>query len=82
MTPLQNALPPGTSRAEVEQYLHAKGVRYQVEYDGNNKPTYEIEVGEEPGDAVCQHWTVYLAMPFNKQDQLEDIHVRKVGDCL
>ena len=81
MTPLERALPLGTSRANVEKYLRAKGVKYQVEYSGNSNPTYEIEIGEEPGDAVCEHWTVYVAMQFNENDQLQDVHVRKVGAC-
>ena len=49
----------GMDRVEVQKYLDSRRVDYHaVKYGGSDADTYEIKIGEEPGNLVCEHWTV------------------------
>jgi hypothetical protein len=79
----QHDLPIGTTRAEVNKYLGARKVDYHlVRYGGSDGDTYEIKIGEEPGNLVCEPWNVYVALEFSSADILRDVHIRKIGTCL
>jgi membrane-associated PAP2 superfamily phosphatase len=83
LAPFQHALPIGTSRVSVEEYLHANGVRYNaVEYGGERNWTYQVKIGEESGSLVCDPWQVYVAMEFDPTNRLKDVRLSKVGTCL
>jgi hypothetical protein len=57
----QRDLHVGADRADVQQYLHSRKVRY----GGNDADTYEIKIGEEPSNSlVCEDWDVYVALEF------------------
>jgi hypothetical protein len=84
IAPLKEALPNGMPMTAVSQYLNSQGITYSaVRYGGQNNLTYEVKVGEEPGDhLVCERWMVYAAIEFSADDKLTDVHLRKVGTCL
>jgi len=83
IAPLKSGLPVGMDRAEVKKYLDSHRVDYHAaRYGGRDEDTYEIKIGEEPGNLVCERWTVYIALEFNAADKLREVHIRKIGTCL
>jgi hypothetical protein len=59
LAPFQHDLRMGMDRVEVQKYLDSRRVDYHaVKYGGSDADTYEIKIGEEPGNLVCEHWTV------------------------
>lgn len=83
MAPFQRDLRLGTARTDVAKYLTSRNIVYNgVKYGGADGWTYQVKVGEEPGNLVCEPWMVYIAMEFDASDRLYDVHLRKVGTCL
>jgi hypothetical protein len=83
IAPFQQDIPLGMTRAEVGKYLESRTVSYHAtRLDAASGDTYLIKIGEEPGNLICESWTVYIALEFNSEDKLRDIHIRKIGTCL
>jgi len=83
IAPFRQALPNGTSSAEVAHWLDSRGFTYEKARFGGLNWAYQVKIGEEPGDGlICVKWTVYAAMEFNPADSLTDVHMKKVGRCL
>jgi len=76
----QRDLPMGTARGDVREYLGSRKMDYYVA--GSQADTYEIKIGEDPGNLVCEPWNVYVALEFSAADKLCDIHLKRVGTCL
>jgi len=77
----------GTSRPEVESYLHVQKIPYtRINQD------FGVKIGEEPSDSIfCKKWDVYIEMGYSHLpgqtdsspfDNLNSISVRKIGTCL
>ena len=80
---LQRALPNGMTMTEVSKYLDFNGMKYSALQEGENANwTYQVKIGEDPGNLVCDHWSVYAAMEFNSSERLTNIHLTKAGVCL
>jgi len=83
IAPFQHDLPIGTSREEVKKYLDSHKLAYYPRRSGENEGvTYEIKIGEEPGNVVCEPWNIYVALEFSPGDALQEVHIRKIGTCL
>jgi hypothetical protein len=84
MTEFQRDLRIGMTRDEVLNYLRWHSPVYNaVQYGGSKAVTYQIKVGEEPGDGVvCKSWTVYVVMEFGPTDHLSTIHLSRIGTCI
>jgi hypothetical protein len=80
----QHALPVGMSKADVRKYLDSQKVNYSsVRHGRSDGDSYEIKIGEEPGDyLVCKAWKVYVDLEFGPREILEQVHIRKEGVCL
>jgi hypothetical protein len=83
IAPFQRDLPLNMTRTDVQKYLDSRNVSYHAtRLDAANGDTYLIKIGEDPGNLVCESWTVYIALEFNSENKLRDIHIRKIGTCL
>jgi hypothetical protein len=83
IAPFQRDLHTGTGRADVKKYLDSRKVDYHVvRYGGSEAETYEIKIGEDPGNLVCEAWNVYVALEFSSADTLRDVHIKRIGTCL
>jgi hypothetical protein len=82
LAPFQRDLRVGMAKADVEKYLKGRGVDYHAARYGEGTETYEIRIGEEPGNLVCEPWQVYIALEFNSSNTLTEVHIRKIGTCL
>jgi hypothetical protein len=80
--PYQRDLPVGMPRADVEKYLASRHVEYHAASYREGYTTYELKIGEDPGNLVCEAWQVYIALEFNSSDKLAEVHIRKTGTCL
>jgi hypothetical protein len=83
LVPFQRDLPLGLRRTDVKDYLNSRNVNFRaVGIAGRESAPYLIEIGEEPGNLVCESWKVYVALEFDSDDKLQAIHTTKVGTCL
>ncbi|MGA8437605.1 MAG: hypothetical protein WB762_35135 [Candidatus Sulfotelmatobacter sp.] len=83
MMPFERDLRVGMSRPDVQSYLDSRRIEYnRARFGGKDADTFEIKIGEEPDNLICEHWTVYVAIEFSLSDKLRDIHIRKEGTCL
>jgi hypothetical protein len=76
----QRDLPVGTAREDVRKYLGSRKMDYHVA--GSQADTYEIKIGEDSGNLVCEPWNVYVALEFGAGDKLHDLHIKRVQTCL
>ena len=84
----RSALKPGTSRAEVENYLQKQNVSF--ERNGAQADSDRAKLGEMPRNLFCQPWKVYLdfqfksaepAGTFQDNDLLTGIDLHREGVC-
>jgi hypothetical protein len=79
----QRDLPIGTPGAEVKKHLDSRNSNYSVvKRGGNSGEAYEIKIGEDPGNLVCERWDVYVALEFNSADMLRQVHITRSRTCL
>ena len=90
--------PIGSSRKQVEDYLHLKQVEFWQEFGSGSldAPTDLVPIGRDPAPWYCSSWRVYVALDFTallKQgelqlnprdsDELRRIRLRWMGEgCL
>ena len=58
---------------------------FKLDPEAVKKPSrfeFEIKIGEAPGGLFCEPWNVYVALEFNNDNVLSEIHIREVGTCL
>ena len=87
LAPYQRDLLIGTSRMDVDTYLASKNVKYStLPGQGSDGPSYEVSLGEEPGDGfVCDRWSVSILFEFKMalpSDTLREIRIQEIGHCL
>jgi hypothetical protein len=79
----QSDLPIGTAKEEVRKYLDSHDIHYYAAKRGGNRiEAFEIQIGDDPGGFVCEHWSAYVALEFNSEDVLRQIHIKREGTCL
>ena len=80
LAPFQRDLHVGTSKTDVEKYLHSHDVLYNAIDFGQ---TYLVEIAQEPsGNFWCEPWRVCVALEFGSANTLKEVHIRKFGTCL
>ncbi|HEY2470581.1 MAG TPA: hypothetical protein VGI45_22495 [Terracidiphilus sp.] len=87
----RSVLKPGTSRAEVEDYLRQKGMPYARSCCEPDVFSDRSKIGELPPHFTCRNWNVYLDFQFQGSnhadvargtDQLTKIDLYENGQCL
>jgi len=79
----QHGLPIGTTKVEVRKYLDSRNIQYFAATRGGSRvEAFEIKIGEDPGDFVCEPWNVSVALEFSSADVLKEIHITRSGTCL
>jgi hypothetical protein len=80
--PFQRDLPVGMPRSDIEKYLDSRHIEYHAASHHEGYTTYEVKIGEDPGNLVCEAWQVYIALEFNSSEKLMNVQIRKTGTCL
>ncbi|MBV9073297.1 MAG: hypothetical protein JOZ10_06675 [Acidobacteria bacterium] len=69
--PFQEALPLGTSRADVEKYLEDRGMRYSAAWDSTRGSWSEVvEAGKDT--ARCGSQTIFVDLEFESSNPSAD----------
>jgi hypothetical protein len=98
LTKFTQALKPGTTRKQVEDYLRAQNLMFHRTCCSNDRHVFatEVRVGQEDRPWYCSEWNVYVRFEFNTTepdrypirepsdgDTLSDLHLRSRGEgCL
>ena len=87
----RSALKPGTSRAEVEDFLRSQGMPYTRSCCEPGVFSDRSKIGELPPHWTCRNWAVYLDFQFQNAggadvasgtDRLMKIDLYENGQCL
>lgn len=87
----RSAFKPGTSRAEVEDYLRQHGMVYTRSCCEPGVFSDRSKIGELPPHWTCRNWNVYLDFQFQSaehaevasgEDPLTKIDLYENGQCL
>lgn len=88
----RSALKPGTSRADVEEYLRRQGMPYARSCCEPGVFSDRSKIGEMPPKWTCRNWNVYLDFKFQNPegpihaasgtDRLTKIDLYENGECL